>query len=358
MPEIDWRQLGLDHELGGYPLWRWLAAAVTVLLVWLAAGVIVRLLRRRARAMQEKAEPTLTHAALDVLGRTRFWFVAVLGVYVGMHVFALDVRVRAFVDGLFVVAGWLQAGVWATGVLHHSIEQILRRRAGDDPAKLTSLAALNFLGRLVLWSLVLLLALDNLGVNVTALVAGFGIGGIAVALAAQNVFADLFASLAIVLDRPFEVGDFIIVGDLLGTVEHIGMKTTRVRSLSGEQLIFGNTDLLGSRIRNFKRMKERRVVFSFGVVYGTPADRMEQIPGWVREAVESQSPVRFDRAHFKEYGESALQFEVVYYVLVSDYTRYMDIQQAINLQILRTFEEHGVAFAYPTRTIHVHSEAG
>ena len=170
---------------------------------------------------------------------------------------------------------------------------------------------LGFVGRIVLWSVVLLMILDNLGVNITALVASLGIGGIAVALAVQNILGDIFASLSIALDRPFAIGDFIVVGDVLGTVEYIGLKTTRIRSLSGEQIVFSNADLLKSRIRNYKRMTERRVVFGFGVVYQTPHDKLERIPAMVREVIEAQPKTRFDRAHFKEYGDSALAFEAV-----------------------------------------------
>ena len=196
--------------------------------------------------------------------------------------------------------------------------------------------------------------LDNLGFNITALVASLGIGGIAVALAVQNILGDIFASLSIALDKPFVIGDFIIVEDVLGTVEYIGLKTTRLRSLSGEQIVFSNVDLLKSRIRNYKRMFERRVVFTIGVVYQTAHATLERIPALVRSIVEQQPKTRFDRAHFKEYGDSALVFEVVYFVLDSDYNIYMDIQQAINLAIFRRFQVKGIEFAYPTRTLHVY----
>ncbi len=175
----------------------------------------------------------------------------------------------------------------------------------------------------------LLLALDNLGVDVTALVAGLGVGGIAVALAVQSILGDLFASLSIVLDKPFVIGDFIIVGDLLGTVENVGIKTTRVRSLSGEQLIFSNADLLNSRIRNYGRMYERRVVFTVGVTYDTPRHKLEDF---------------------------SLDFETVYYVQDPAYNLYMDIQQAINLELYQRFADEGIEFAYPTQTLFLAKE--
>jgi small-conductance mechanosensitive channel len=208
-----------------------------------------------------------------------------------------------------------------------------------------------FFGRVVIWSLVLLAALDNLGVDITALVAGLGVGGIAVGLALQDVLKDTFAALSIILDKPFELGDFVVVDDLAGNVEHIGIKTTRVRSLSGEQLVFGNGDLLSSRIRNFKRLVERRGLFTFGVLYSTPADTLERIPEMVREIVDGLETTRFDRAHFKAFGDSSMDFEVVYYVLDAEYLTFMDLQQAINLALVRRFADEGIEFAYPTRTL-------
>jgi small-conductance mechanosensitive channel len=192
--------------------------------------------------------------------------------------------------------------------------------------------------------------------DISAFVASLGIGGIAVALALQNVLGDLFASLSILLDKPFVIGDFIVVGDMAGTVESVGLKTTRIRSLSGEQLIFSNSDLLGSRVRNFKRMEERRVAFEIGVVYGTSSEALREIPELVRKAVESQENARFDRSHFKGFGESSLDYESVYYMNVPDYAAYMDTQQAINLALYEEFEERGIEFAFPTRTIFVQHE--
>jgi len=213
------------------------------------------------------------------------------------------------------------------------------------------LGLLNFAVRAVLWTGVLLLALDNLGVHVTTLITGIGIGGVAIALAIQNILGDLFASLSIILDKPFMIGDFIIVDDFLGTVEHIGLKTTRLRSLSGEQLVFANSDLLKSRIRNYKRMAERRIVFSIGVVYQTAPEKLAGITGFIRDIIEGQPQARFDRAHFKGFGSSSLDFEIVYWVTSPDYNLYMDIQQAINLALFRRLQSEGIEFAYPTQTL-------
>jgi small-conductance mechanosensitive channel len=194
--------------------------------------------------------------------------------------------------------------------------------------------------------------LDNIpGVQVDTLIASLGIGGIAVALALQNILGDLFASLSITLDKPFVIGDFIIVDELMGEVERIGLKSTRLRSLSGEQLVFANADLLSSRIRNFKHMERRRASFKLGVTYATPPEKLARIPSLVQEIIQAQAQVTLDRVHFKEMGEFALIFEIVYYMEMPDYKLYMDTQETINLAICQRFAEEGIEFAYPTQTV-------
>jgi small-conductance mechanosensitive channel len=232
-----------------------------------------------------------------------------------------------------------------------------RRKLEKNTARITTLRAAGFIVKLVLAVLATILILDNIpGVKITPLIASLGISGIAVALAVQNILSDLFASLSIVLDKPFVIDDFIIVDNYMGTVEHIGLKTTRLRSLSGEYLVFSNNDLLKSRIRNYTRMHERRVVFSIGVTYQTPLEKLKQIPATIRKIIESQEAVRFDRAHFQGYGDFALKFEVVYYVLNPDYNRYMDIQQSVNMAIFESFEKEGIDFAYPTQKLFIGGE--
>ncbi len=195
--------------------------------------------------------------------------------------------------------------------------------------------------------------LDNLGFKISAVIAGLGIGGIAVALAAQAILGDLFSYFAILFDRPFEVGDFIILGEYLGTIEHIGIKTTRIRSLSGEQLVFSNTDLTSSRLRNYKRMGKRRVVFKLGVTYQTTLKQLKTIPGIIENIIKGVKDTTFDRVHFSSYGDFSLIFEVVYYVMSRDYNKYMDIQQVINFAIKKEFEAGGIEFAYPTQTLYL-----
>ena len=203
----------------------------------------------------------------------------------------------------------------------------------------------------VIWGIALILFLDNIGVKINSLLAGLGIGGLAIAFAAQTILADIFCFFTILFDRPFEVGDFITVGEQMGTVEHIGVKTTRLRALSGEQLIFSNGDLTGSRIQNYKTMEQRRVLFSLGVTYSTRADKLKEIPGMIQEIVEQVADTKFGRAHFSSYGDFSLNFEIVYFVLSNDYDRYMDIHQEVNLRIKEEFDRRGIDFAFPTVTV-------
>ena len=244
---------------------------------------------------------------------------------------------------------------FAIGAFSFTLESYWLKKGGDA-AKTRSLKGIMALVKIILWGLGIILILDNLGFKVSAVIAGLGIGGVAVAFAAQAVLGDVFSYFAIFLDRPFEIGDFIIIGDFLGSVEHIGIKTTRIRSLGGEQLIFSNSDLTNSRVRNYKRMDKRRVVFKLGVTYQTSSNLLKEMPVIIKNIIQNINDVIFDRAHFSSYGDFSLIFEVVYYIMGSDYTKYMDIQQEINFAIKEEFERRGIEFAYPTQTLYVNKE--
>jgi small-conductance mechanosensitive channel len=351
---LEW----LEAEYLGNSLELWLAAACVLAGVVFGLVILRGLLISRLKNVVDSSETTLDDLALGLVRKIKLLSMLALGLYFGTRLVELPAQVGTLVHVVLVTGLVFQAAVWGNAVIEYLLEQHFGSQALSTTTSAgTGYGALNFILRLVFWSMLLLLALDNFGVNVTALVAGLGVGGIAVALAVQNILGDIFCSLSIILDKPFELGDFIIVGDLMGTIEHIGVKTTRVRSLSGEQLVFANSDLVGSRIRNYKRMWERRIVFEFGVTYQTPAEKVEKIPRIVREIVGGIDDTRLDRAHFKSYGDFALIFEVVYYVLKPDYNLYMDIQQAINLALLQRFESEEIEFAYPTQTLYVQREA-
>ncbi len=342
-----------SRTLFGVPGYVWLM----LLAVWAGFSLGFVLVRRfvnwRLGALARRTRTEIDDVIAEIVRRTRTFFLIVLALYAAVEVVSVSDVVEEVVGRLAFLALLLQVVLWGNRLITLWIERYRAHRLEQDAAAVTSMQAVGVLGRIVLWALVLLLALDNFGVEVTALVAGLGVGGIAVALAVQSILGDLFASLSIVLDKPFVVGDFLILDNYMGTVEAIGLKTTRLRSLSGEQIIVSNGDLLKSRIRNYKRMFERRIVFSIGVVYETPVEQVAAIPGMLREIVEAQDRVRFDRAHFQSYGDFALNYEVVYYVLDSDFNLYMDIQQAINLAIFRRFADEGIAFAYPTQTLYM-----
>ncbi len=223
----------------------------------------------------------------------------------------------------------------------------------EDETRERTFKALMPIIKFTVWIVAVIFLLDNLGFKVTTVVAGLGIGGVAVALAGQALLKDLFSYFAILFDRPFEIGDLIAVGDKMGTVERVGVKTTRLRSISGEQLVFSNADLTDSRVENYKRMKRRRVVFNIGVAYETPAKKLEVIPDIVRDIIAAVDGVAFDRAHFTSYGDSSLDYEIVYYVLTNDYQVYMDVQQRINLAIFKELGKRKIEFAYPTQTVHI-----
>ena len=226
----------------------------------------------------------------------------------------------------------------------------------EKKGKMTDKLAMRWAGvliKIIIWTCMLLLFLENLNIHITALVAGLGIGGIAIAFAAQAILEDVFSFVTIFFDRPFELEDFIIVDDMMGTVEHVGVKTTRVRSLSGEQLVFSNKDLTNSRVRNYKRMRDRRIQFAIGVTYNTPSDKLREIPGIIKKIIDDLDGTTFDRAHFKTFGDFSLDFEVVYFVLSQDYAVYMNKQQAINFQLKEAFDNRGIEFAFPTQTLYV-----
>lgn len=342
-----------DELYFGNTLRTWAIAVGTALVSLIVLLLIKRIAVSRLSRLAARTTTDIDDLFVDLLKRTRPLFLLAMSLSIGAQTLTVTDQVQNALRIFTVLVLLLQGAIWGNGLIAFGITRTAQKRLTEDAAGATTLTALGFVSKLVLWSIVLLLALDNLGFDITALVAGLGVTGIAVALAVQSILGDLFSSLSIVLDKPFVIGDFIIVDTLMGTVEHVGLKTTRIRSLSGEQIVFSNTDLLRSRIRNFKRMQERRAVFTFGVTYQTPAEKLERIPAMVREIIGAQEMTRFDRAHFMSFGDSALTFEVVYFVLDPDYLRYANVQQAINLALVRRFESEQIEFAYPTRTLYV-----
>jgi small-conductance mechanosensitive channel len=343
----------LDLQIAGNPVRAWLVALAVLLLLMAAVWIVRRVLAVRVKKLAEHIATTWINLLVAMVHDIRMWLIFPAMVYVAAGSLMLPVAVGKVIQLAAVVGLSLQLLVTSRLVIDFVLNLLIKRirtqEGSPDPTVQSSLGVLRAIAFAVIGVIVALLALDNLGIEITPMLTGLGIGGIAVALAVQNILGDLFGSLTIILDKPFVVGDFIIVGDKLGTVEKIGIKTTRVRALSGEQLVFSNNDLLSSRIQNFKRMFKRRIVFEVGVIYETTPEQLRMIPGIIREAVEKQEQTTFDRSHFKSFGAYSLDFETVYFVTVPDYNIYMDKQQAINLHIFEKFAEAGIDFAYPTQ---------
>lgn len=338
------------HTFLRVPARDWAAAALTVVAAYAMLSSVLRLIGNRLEARARRTGHRFDVLTAAVLRDTHPLFIGLAALLAGSYFIDLPTRVANKLDHVWFVIIGFQIALWLNrGVKLWAREKLSSQSHATRNPVITSMTA--WVLRFMLWSMLVLAILGNVGVNITAFVASLGVGGVAVALAVQNILSDLFASLAIGLDKPFEIGDFIVVESIAGTVQHVGLKTTRIRSLSGEEIVVSNTLLLKSTIHNYKRMSERRIVFTFGVTYDARAAQLQKIPDIVRHAVESAGNTRFDRAHFKEFAENALTFEVVYFVTDPDFNLYMDIQQRINLTILEGLENLGTAFALPTRTI-------
>lgn len=350
MDETSW----LDYELIGNSLLAWFTAIFVFFAAWIVLRIVHRGIRGRVTMLAASREDVVALQMAEAATRvTKGWFILLLALLVASQFVVWPAAVGVLVKRIIVAALLFQAGFWGTAALGAFLERRRRYELRRDPGAVAALDLVAVMLRVLIWTAVVLLVLENAEVRVTPLVAGLGVGGIAVALAAQNIIGDLFASLSIVLDKPFVVGDFLAVDDFQGSVEKVGIKTTRLRSLSGEQVVLANADLLGSRIRNFGRMYERRVVFTIRAHYQTPLDKVRAIPPMIKEILEVEPQVRFERAHFKEYGEFALVFEIVYFVLSPNFNVYMDIQQRVNLEIAERFAALGIELAYPTQTLYL-----
>jgi small-conductance mechanosensitive channel len=331
------------------------ALAGTVFLLVLIALLLVKaFVGRQFRRLTAQGRLQFLSYPEQIVNATRLPFLLGVSLLAGVSQLDLTPRQDKWLNYAWIIILISQIALWANRVITVAVKRSFERQRQTNPAAATHLMLGGLVARIVLWTVATLVTLDNLGFNITTLMASLGIGGIAVALAVQNILGDVFSSVSIALDKPFVIGDFIIVDSFMGTVEYVGMKTTRIRSLGGEQIIFSNTELLKARIKNYKRMQERRIQFEFGIAFETTIENVKRIPQMVEEAIRAHEPdIRFDRAHFKGYGESALQFEVVYTVLDPDYNKYMNIQQAVNLAMLAQFRELGIAFAHPIRTLYV-----
>jgi small-conductance mechanosensitive channel len=328
-----------------------LILVIGIIVLWIFKKVILKRLRKFA----EKSATVIDDILIKLIEKSLLPLA-----YLGLLFIALNsLNIPANVMKVLNIIVAVLITYLATRIIISALNFLLHsyaKKTDDTGKQEKQLKGIKGLLNFVIWIIALIFLLDNLGVKVSAVVAGLGIGGIAVALAAQAILGDLFSYFVIFFDRPFEVGDFIIVGDKIGAVEYIGIKTTRLKAIGGEELVFSNTDLTNSRVHNFRKMERRRVVFKVGVIYQTPAEKLKIIPAIVKEIITKVPDATFDRGHLSAFGDSSINFEFVYYVEGADYNQYMDINQSINLAIFEKFEKEGIEFAYPTQTLFLNKE--
>ncbi|HHP7231307.1 MAG TPA: mechanosensitive ion channel family protein [Xenococcaceae cyanobacterium] len=339
----------LANTLGDY-----LLALAIVIAGVLVVKLLCRLVINRLKKLAARTENIYDDAIIRIIERNLvpIWYLG--SFYLGVSNLILHPILERVIEVLVIITATIFAIRLLTSSVEHLIKLYWLTYHRNNPNIEQSINALLPAIRVVVWVIGVIFLLDNLGFNISAVVASLGIGGVAIALASQGVLQDLFSYFSILLDRPFELGDFIIINDYLGTVEYVGIKTTRLKSLSGEEIIIANTDLTNSRIRNFKRMAQRRVVLNFGVVYETSTETLNKIPNLIANIINNTQNTTFDRAHFSGYGAYSLDFEVVYYVNSNDYNLYMDAQQQINLKLKSEFTKNNIEFAYPTQINYLH----
>ncbi|MEA2088949.1 MAG: mechanosensitive ion channel family protein [Patescibacteria group bacterium] len=341
-----------QYEFLGNTIKGFLIALIVFFVSLIIFKIFQSIVLYKLKKIAEKTKTDIDDTFVKIINTLRPPFYSFLSFYLALNFLAIK-NIAEKIINIILVAWVIYLAITAIKILiDYVIKRSMKKYQEDDHAK-SAMRLLGNISKAVLWCIGVLLFLSNLGVNITSLVAGLGIGGIAIALALQNILGDLFSSFAIYFDRPFTVGDFIIVGEQSGIVEKVGIKTTRIRALRGEEIVISNKELTSARIQNFKKMKERRITFSFGVVYNTLSEKMKKIPSIIKEIVESEKLARFDRAHFHEFGDSALLFEVVYYIQTGEYNDYMDANQGMMLKIKTAFEKENIVMAYPTQTVYL-----
>jgi len=345
----------LDKIILGNPL----KAYGAVLVIFFGAVFVLYIVRKiifsRFRRITEKTGNKIDNFVMDNLERFGIPIVYIITAYYLLtSTLTIDGRISRAIYAVFLALIILYAVRFVKSIFRFSLIQYWMVKEGKEREEAdTNVKGISTFVSLIIWTIAFVFYIDNMGFKISGIMAGIGIGGVTLALASQAILGDLFSYFVIFFDRPFEIGDFIKVDEKLGVIEKIGIKTTRVKSLDGEQLVFSNTDLTKTRLHNYKKMLERRVGFKLGVTYQTEYDKLKNIPLMLKEIISSFENVRFDRAHFFSYGESSLDFEIVYYVYSPDYNVYMDIQQNINLNLFKRFGKEGIEFAYPTTTVFV-----
>jgi len=330
-------------------LWINIAIVISVALVsYLVLQTFLKIVTSRLRKLDKTSPARFTGVVAEMLSRTSQLLLLAMSLLIGLKFAELPLRWESAMTHGWFIALAFQMALWLDTAVRIWMESLTRDGKARNPVTTT---IIGIMLRIVVWTMMLLSILANLGVDITAMVASLGVGGIAIALAVQTLLSDVFASLSIGIDKPFEIGDFVVFGDIAGNIEHIGLKTTRIRALSGEQVVCANADLLAQTIHNYKRMDTRRIVFKFGISYKTSADKLRAVSKLVREIIDAIELAKFDRAHFFAFDVSQLTYEVVYIMQTADYNAYMDVQEEINLRLLEGIHELEVDFAHPIRQV-------
>lgn len=342
--------MNLNTIFFGNSVYDYLIAVALLILISAVVLVVKKTILWRLRQWSKKTANRYDDLVIGLIARIRWYFYGAIALYFSFGRLNLTEVFEKWLGYLVIVVIVVQS----LFLLHQVVDFFVKRKfADDDPQSQNTASVFAGLLKAFLWVIGLILVLNNFGIEVTSLIAGLGIGGIAVALAVQNILGDLFSSFAIYFDKPFEVGDLISVGEHLGTVEKIGIKTTRIRALQGEEVVISNKELTSAQIQNFKKLDERRISFDIGVLYETSKENLKEVTEIIKDSVEETDKVRFERSHFKAFGDSALIFETVYTVLSTEYEDYMNVQESINFKVYEKFKEKGIEMAYPTQTLYL-----
>ena len=342
----------INMQFLGNSVYDWALTLSVFVLLYILYGLIKHFLLKKLPLLENLPGQEMNRLVQDLLKRTKAYLIFFLLLFLTSLLLTLPAKLHSFLRILAVASFIIQSAFWGMGLVDYLIQRRIRLGPEDDKEAATTMTAVNLVSKIAIWSIASLLILENVtGLEMNTLITTLGITGVAVALAVQKILGDLFSSVSIALDKPFAIGDAITVGNFSGNVEYIGLKSTRLRSFSGEQVIFSNSDLLGSRIQNFKRLERRMVVFTLGVSYDTPNDKLASIPNTLKEIISAHENVTFSRAHLKALGDYALNFECAYFIDVPDFNYYMDTLHSVNLTIHKRFEEQGIDMPYPTQTV-------
>ncbi len=338
----------LAYSFMGNPVRDYTFVLLASVIVFIILKFFKLVIIKKLESLSKKTKTKFDDALIGIISKIGWPFYILVSLYIGLKFLKFPENVDKWLNYTIIIILTFYFIKAIQGLIDYGTKRIIIKEGEKDK---TIIDFLSKLTKAVLWVIGILLILSNLGYNITSLMAGLGIGGVAVALALQNILGDLFASVSIYFDKPFKVGDFIIVGEHMGIIKKIGIKTTRLESLWGEEIIISNTELTSTRIKNYKKMERRRIHFTFGVTYQTKNEKLKKITEIVKKIFDKTELADLDRIHFKEFGNSSLNFEVAYYVNTGDYNKYMDVQQEVNLAIKESFEKEGIEFAYPTSTI-------